>query len=310
MATASMLLETHRFIISQGQPNTEPASTSGAGNPSRSAIQTSSAVKLLLDSSANPNCFSSKGTPLHEAVKQNCLKLVDLLIKGGANVEVCNPRGLAPLHIACGVPELHLGVVKLLLLKGADVYDFNMTRKTPLDLALWPSPAAPKCLQLLLNHRADLNARNESGATALHHVTHKSLDGPTYHIGLRLMELLLKSGAKPNIMARERQVQGPLSQCLHHFKWQLPWVTLLQSNSYSTWNPKALNRDRQRPLIRASVLDLIPWCRGNANICFAASNIVSESLRTAQGYLCSKISPLSVIHIQVYFQHISVSPCC
>ena len=50
----------------------------------------------------NVNYQDEQGdSALHCAVNNNDLKLVNLLVKNFADIQVCNQQGQCPLHIAC-----------------------------------------------------------------------------------------------------------------------------------------------------------------------------------------------------------------
>lgn len=67
-----------------------------------------------------------------EAVAQENVEMIELLLKHGANLNVQDNEGWTPLHAVCqyGFPE----VVKLLLSKNADTLVTNFDNDLPIDL--------------------------------------------------------------------------------------------------------------------------------------------------------------------------------
>ena len=73
--------------------------------------------------SRQPNEFNRKNnqgeTPLHVAIPTENIEMCELLIEGGADVNIRDNKGQTALHIAS--EEGHSEVVKLLINAGADV---------------------------------------------------------------------------------------------------------------------------------------------------------------------------------------------
>jgi ankyrin repeat protein len=155
------------------------------------------AVKLLIDYRANLNALGTRGlAPLHAAALNDQLGIATLLIEAKADVEVELPTYRnRPLHLAAMVRSVQ--VAKLLLEHKADVSSestfgcplhfcatsncpsiakmliqakavvnmSNAQRDHPLSVAcMWRSAQVAK---ILLNSRADLQAVNHKGETAL-----------------------------------------------------------------------------------------------------------------------------------------------
>lgn len=109
-------------------------------------------------------------TPLHCAVAHGNLHIVQLLLKHGADVCRKNGDGVSPLRVAHCPPETDnsYDIYKLLLKKGADFNDtgdFGLVL-SPFLLAL--GCRSLKCIELLLDHGADITAVDSSGNSALH----------------------------------------------------------------------------------------------------------------------------------------------
>ena len=114
-------------------------------------------VELLLKSGANPNGNSSWFSPLYKAAGGGHLKVVELLLKSGANPNGNSSSMSSPLEAAAGGG--HLKVVELLLKSGA-----NLSRGSELYRALNKAAGGGhlKVVELLLKNGADINIRSYS----------------------------------------------------------------------------------------------------------------------------------------------------
>ncbi|MBX2842757.1 MAG: ankyrin repeat domain-containing protein [Flammeovirgaceae bacterium] len=94
-------------------------------------------AKFLLDKGANPNLASNnqfKVAPIHSACAISNYKIVELLIKNGANVNAKQIQGVTPLHSAAHNGETE--IVKLLLENGAEVNAKMETGQTAMAMAI------------------------------------------------------------------------------------------------------------------------------------------------------------------------------
>ena len=103
-------------------------------------------------------------TSLHIATKENAINLVRLLIEKGAHVNSKNILSCTPLHVAAEYARP--AMVEFLLANGADVEIKDKHERTPLHAAL-SGRSAEQTLALLINAKADLEARDGLGRTAL-----------------------------------------------------------------------------------------------------------------------------------------------
>ncbi|KAI0286158.1 ankyrin repeat-containing domain protein [Russula brevipes] len=122
------------------------------------------AVRLLLDHGADVNTTNNRErTPLCEAYSGRHLEAMRLLVKHGANVDVRYSSGLI-LHDASARGQAD--VVDLLLRHKADVDARGSLNWTPLH---WVSSRGNvKVAQLLLEHGADINALSTAHNMPLH----------------------------------------------------------------------------------------------------------------------------------------------
>ena len=102
-------------------------------------------------------------TILHIATANNQLKIVDCLIKNGANVNECTEYG-SPLHTS--VRENNSKITEMLLSNGADANAQNDWGQTPLHMISYRS--SPEVVSILLKNGANPKATDDEGRTPLH----------------------------------------------------------------------------------------------------------------------------------------------
>ena len=119
---------------------------------------------------------------LHYAVLQNDIRIIQLLINQGLDVNAKDCHGLTPLHIACTTSNNQ--IVESLINEGANVNERDNENNTPLHYACGKNQdgfsyeiAEERKLicKLLIEHDADLEAKNNLFLTPLHLIYE---DGP------------------------------------------------------------------------------------------------------------------------------------
>ncbi|MGY4517466.1 ankyrin repeat domain-containing protein [Lysobacter sp. HA18] len=127
------------------------------------------AVMTLLSNGADPRLRDGDGnTALHFAARSTDPGVAALLRDAAAELEVVNAEGLSPLGMACAAGNWR--VARFLLERGA--------RPEPpggqpaLLAAAGAEDDDPAGVQLLLKHKARVDARDRSGRTALHVAAH------------------------------------------------------------------------------------------------------------------------------------------
>lgn len=113
-------------------------------------------------------------TPLLYAARKGCLGCAQALLEHGADVNLNSPDGVSPLLLA--TLNLNFDVAALLVKKGADVNKWDQWGRSPLY-------AAVDMNTLPVGGRADRPSSSQTTA-------------------LELMDLLLKSGANPNLQLK------------------------------------------------------------------------------------------------------------
>ncbi len=109
-------------------------------------------------------------TPLLYTARQGCLECAKVLLEGGADIDLADPEGVAPLLLS--VLNMHFDVAAYLIGKGANVNKWDWWGQSPLYAAV------------------DVNTIPHGGRP-----DRPSLDETT---SLQIIEMLLNKGANPN----------------------------------------------------------------------------------------------------------------
>lgn len=104
-------------------------------------------------------------TPAHAAAASGQLQAMGALLELGFAVDIENSKGNTCLHVAC--LNGHDEIVQLLLDAGAQVDKTNKYKCSPLHYAAI-SLHGTRCLELLMEKRANPNMQDEQGRTPLH----------------------------------------------------------------------------------------------------------------------------------------------
>lgn len=144
--------------------------------------------RLLYSSNLNPNqktnllkfiCADSNGklfsqkikralmndkSPLSIACEKNDSNSVELLIKHGADVNICNKYGYPPLYICCEYG--YSNCAELLLLNNADVNRCNRYEWSPLHISCKNNHI--NCISLLIKYNVNIHLNTSGGWCAIH----------------------------------------------------------------------------------------------------------------------------------------------
>jgi ankyrin repeat protein len=177
--------------------------------------------------------------PLLAALVREHIRVAEILLKHGANVDIRGLRKRTPLHqsIRC------IGMVQSLLDKGADVNCRWMDLRTPLHLAVYHRELA--VARVLVKHKADVDSRDKEGKTPLHLLLEVNGRDNDDILDLSLARLLLEHCTDVNIQRTGGWAGG--WTLLHEaaFGWKLEIVRVLLD--YSA-NPNAENDEGETPL--------------------------------------------------------------
>eukprot|EP00118_Oscarella_pearsei_P027696 m.311298 g.311298 ORF g.311298 m.311298 type:complete len:621 (+) comp64564_c0_seq1:82-1944(+) len=138
-------------------------------------------------------------TPLWSAATAGHVKVVQSLLRAGANVNHSTTSNSTPLRGACF--DGHLVVVKELLEAGAKPNVGNRLNQTPLMIASGRGHA--QVVEYLLKWGVDVNVVSVTGDTALHAAAEKGC--------LDIVKLLLENEAKPEMVTLEGWTASILS---------------------------------------------------------------------------------------------------
>ena len=119
-----------------------------------------------------PKNLDSGGlTPLLYAARENCIACVEVLVKNHVDIDLPDPDGVSPLHLA--IMNANWDLARELILAGADVNQWDIFGEAPLFTIV------------------DLRSRIDGGRA--------SIDAPSKTTGLAVLNLLLERGADPNM---------------------------------------------------------------------------------------------------------------
>lgn len=169
-------------------------------------------VKECLAKGANVNYISPLGEiPLREATIKNNLELVKFLVSKGADVNLYDDNDFSSLMIAARY-EKSYDIAKYLIDKGADVNAKTTDkRNTALTVAIRNNSNPQKIITTLLEHGADVNAKDKYGNTALMHTILDSFNLSKQN-KLNIAKILIDNGANLNIKNNNNDTALTLAQ--------------------------------------------------------------------------------------------------
>jgi ankyrin repeat protein len=130
-----------------------------------------------------PKSLDSGGfTPLLYAARENCIACVSVLLRHGADIDLPDPDGVSPLHLA--IMNANWDLAKALIDAGANVDQWDIYGASPLFTAVGS------------------RSRTDGGRA--------SIDPPNETDGLGIVRMLLERGANPNMQLffRPANVRG------------------------------------------------------------------------------------------------------
>lgn len=187
-------------------------------------------IKILLNKGVNLNAQDKDGnTALIECTKSSAKKCVELLVKHRADTNIKNNDGDTALTLISGkfVADFHtasLDVLSILIKHGADINAKDSEGQTPLiisanklreRIAKMETLGLPRfdksayhTMGTLLKHKADINAQDDYGRTALMYTMESGDFNNSY--------LLLSNGAKKDIKDKNGETAADLAKANGH----------------------------------------------------------------------------------------------
>ena len=155
---------------------------------------------------------AESNAPLVWAVQQDQPQIVRLLLDKHANIRAQDVSGNSCLSFAVGFNHLNAqAIAAMLLAQGVDVNAHNFLGETPLITAA-DSQVNPALIKLLLDHGADVSARDPNGETAFFKfiLSNHKFDDPAV---LQITKILFDAGADVN----DKDINGitPLMQAAY-----------------------------------------------------------------------------------------------
>jgi len=126
-------------------------------------------------------------TPLHYAARGGKLKVVEILVKSGAQIDGQDFIGRTALHYAAERGKLK--VVEILVKSGAQIDVQDRDGRTPLHYAAGGGKL--KVVEILVKSGAQLDTQDKHGKTSLHYAAERGT--------LEIVEFLVKNGAQSNL---------------------------------------------------------------------------------------------------------------
>lgn len=162
-------------------------------------------IKLLLAHNANIDARDADGnTVLISALNNYCCKkkIIAELIKAGSDVNACDNNGYTPLHISTNIysTKHHVGIINLLITSGANIHQIH-NNESIFRMYCRLDDSCASVVNTFIKYGVDVNSQNTyAGYTPLMTVcADHSRDT------LEILELLLMSGANPNMCDRDKR---------------------------------------------------------------------------------------------------------
>ncbi|BAY86527.1 serine/threonine protein kinase [Calothrix parasitica NIES-267] len=164
-------------------------------------------MKLLVEKGANINIQNYQGyAPLHLAVKQNDREIVKYLIRKKAKVDIRTKNNAETPLMLAAKETAEIPIVKILTDNGADVNAKESDGNTPLHIASMNTQKSKDIIRLLVKSGANINAKANNGKTPLHNAI---------KVGKNRVKVLVDLGA--NVNAKDYKGETPIHTAIRHW---------------------------------------------------------------------------------------------
>jgi len=141
-------------------------------------------VKILVSQGAHVNAIDNNGdSPIHLAAEQGGVEIIKYLVLHEADVNAVDNLGNTPLHNIVGSywrkSKEKLGIVKLLVSKGADITKKNKNDRTAFDLAREKEYVT---IEAFLSSQIQIAKQNETQIISSKKITEKEQNNKTFTI--------------------------------------------------------------------------------------------------------------------------------
>lgn len=252
-------------------------------------------VEMLIKGGADVNRLDRNGRgPLHIAVQMNDVETVDVLLqRGSADPNKFDRNSVTPLHIAC--ERGFKSILEKLLRSGANPNE-NYGGSSPLILAVYGSHG--DCVDVLLKHGTDPNVKDVTGESALRLAVANGNARITRSL-LQAQKRCLDAAADDNDATDERE--GNLG-VLAALNGQIGILEALVASGYDVISPSNVN-DIPPPLISATVIEAVDYVTSLLNQ--PGSN---PDVKDKVGQTALQIATMSVVDLskqQYYLRYFS-----
>jgi ankyrin repeat protein len=174
-----------KYLLEHGAKPNAVGPTDTAAIRQAAAAGDAEVMQLLIDHGANPKAAGEEA--LVGSVDTDCKKCIELVEKS------LDAKDFSTALVDLSVHSEYFDTIKVAIEHGADVKATDVDGRTPLLYAANSDFLPLNTVQLLIDHGADVNAKNNYG--------HSPLYLAVQHGNTPIVDLLLKSGAKPETIA-------------------------------------------------------------------------------------------------------------
>ena len=228
-------------------------------SPLETAMETSKKHTIEIVKTLVVNGAKISGNTICTAIQKNNTKILKIFVESGANINIRDSRsGYRPIH--CAIDNGRLGMVQYLVKNGANLNATSNYKQTPLhavcidemNRANISKTVLTKIAAFLIKNGAnlDLDAQDTSGETPLHYACK--------HGYLDIAKLLIEKGA--NVNSKDQQNDSPLHLAVkygrkNHIKILLKNGAEIDTKNNSSFTPLHEAIFRKKPNVVKLLLE-------------------------------------------------------